>query len=234
MTISPKERIRLWREKRKAEIESMPKLPCACGCGTLIAPMNYNGVENQYVKGHGTKGKKTGQIPHNRIGDKPLTDYEKYSRYRDKRWAEILEMEKIPCACGCGTMIPPFNRLLKPAKYAMGHTVLINGIENRWGKGHIPWTKDKFGEQHPSWRGGTSTLPYGPEFTRRFKKLIRERDNYTCQRCGITQEEYGKTLMVHHLDHNKLNNDPTNLVTACLQCNNWASNHRDEPFIPAE
>jgi 5-methylcytosine-specific restriction endonuclease McrA len=74
------------------------------------------------------------------------------------------------------------------------------------------------------------TLPYGPEFTRKFKKLIRERDNYTCQRCGKTQAQEGRVLQVHHLDHNKMNNDPTNLVASCGLCNIWASHHRDEPF----
>jgi hypothetical protein len=43
----------------------------------------------------------------------------------------------------------------------------------------------------------------------------------------------GKKLQVHHLDHDKMNNDPTNLVAACGSCNVWASYHRDEPFIPA-
>ena len=87
------------------------------------------------------------------------------------------------------------------------------------------------GEGNPGWNNGASTLPYGPEFTRRYKRLIRQRDSYTCQRCGKTKERSGKALHVHHIDHNKANNDPTNLVTVCNACNVWLSYHRAEPFI---
>lgn len=34
---------------------------------------------------------------------------------------EIATMPLIPCACGCGELIPPINTNLKPAKYKHGH-----------------------------------------------------------------------------------------------------------------
>lgn len=86
------------------------------------------------------------------------------------------------------------------------------------------------GERNPAWKGGASMLPYGPEFTRKYKRLILERDGYTCQRCGRTRGELPCPMHVHHLDHNKLNNDPTNLVASCGPCNSWANHHRDQPF----
>lgn len=88
------------------------------------------------------------------------------------------------------------------------------------------------GPLNHGWRGGTGTLPYGPEFTRKFKRMIRERDGQTCQRCGITREEYGKTLEVHHIDHDGMNNDPLNLATVCASCNVWCWWHKDEPLVP--
>lgn len=88
------------------------------------------------------------------------------------------------------------------------------------------------GERNPGWKGGSGTLPYGPEFTRKFKRMIRERDGQTCQRCGITRADYGKTLEVHHIDHDKANNDPLNLATVCSSCNVWCWWHRDEPLVP--
>ncbi len=88
------------------------------------------------------------------------------------------------------------------------------------------------GERNPGWNGGSGTFPYGPEFTRKFKQMIRERDNQTCQRCGITRAEYGKTLEVHHIDHDKSNNDPANLATVCASCNVWCWWHQDEPLVP--
>lgn len=54
----------------------------------------------------------------------------------------------------------------------------------------------------------------------RYKVL--ERDNYTCQTCGMNEED-GKTIVVHHKDRtgfgkkNK-NNNMDNLITLCVQC----------------
>lgn len=47
-----------------------------------------------------------------------------------------------------------------------------------------------------------------------FRSAIRERDNYTCQLCGMIR----KGLDVHHIDENKLNCDPDNLITLCRKC----------------
>ena len=46
-----------------------------------------------------------------------------------------------------------------------------------------------------------------------------ERDEYKCQCCGI---EDGKLqtnkLIVHHIDVDRQNNSPSNLITLCTQC----------------
>lgn len=106
-----------------------------------------------------------------------------------------------------------------------------------FGKSHTEETKRLLSEQrtgplHHGWRGGVATLPYGPGFTRKLKRLIRERDGDRCVRCGKSQADNHRTLEVHHLDHDKLNNDPSNLATSCGSCNVWASWHRDEPWPP--
>jgi ABC-type multidrug transport system ATPase subunit len=86
------------------------------------------------------------------------------------------------------------------------------------------------GEKNHGWKGGISKLPYGFEFNDELKHVIRDRDGNICQRCGKTPEQNKKTLAVHHIDHDKMNNDPRNLVTVCNVCNIWYSNHRDQPF----
>ena len=200
------------QEKRQAEIALMPKIACECGCGELIASFGYEGRPRRYAYGHSSVGKKRATPAWNRIGDKPLTRAEIAKRAREKRYAEIEAMPKIPCKCGCGEMITPITKQGLPCDYAWGHN-----------PGNIRTT-------------GTDILKngYGVDFTRSLRAYIRERDKYTCQRCGITQAQFGRTLDVHHLDHNKLNNDPRNLVCACQNCNTWASFHRDEPFIPVK
>lgn len=47
----------------------------------------------------------------------------------------------------------------------------------------------------------------------RIRKTILERDNHLCQFCGAEAKE------VHHLDGNRANNDPANLVASCRKCN---------------
>lgn len=92
-------------------------------------------------------------------------------------------------------------------------------------------------EKNPNWRNGLSKLPYTFYFTKELKEQIRKRDNYTCQLCGITEEEhlilYGLVLSIHHIDYDKPNCDDNNLITLCRQCNarvNFNRNYWQEHF----
>ena len=77
--------------------------------------------------------------------------------------------------------------------------------------------RDNSGENNPFWQGGASFEPYTKEFNRKLKKQIKERDNYTCQECG--KQLKGKNqLDVHHIDYNKKNSKPLNLITLCKSC----------------
>lgn len=230
-------------KQRKQEIAAMPKIPCACGCGTMIAPINKKGEPAKYAHGHNgntppplkpgyvvwNKGKpnpsasiihKGKKLPNEEIERRTATrlihNGGVYQRKRGwKHTPETIERMKT-----------------------VNRAKALHGEHNPfYGKHHTERAKQiisekKSGERNPNWHNGAATLPYGPEFTRKFKRLIRERDNYTCQRCGKTQAENGCTMQVHHIDHNKMNNDPTNLVTVCNSCNVWLSYHRDEPFTP--
>lgn len=79
-------------------------------------------------------------------------------------------------------------------------------------------------EKNPNWQGGTSFLPYPPEFNNRLKTKILQRDNWTCQHCGITaNKKRGIILHIHHIDFNKNNNDPLNLISLCRRCHGLAN-----------
>jgi hypothetical protein len=75
------------------------------------------------------------------------------------------------------------------------------------GKGNPMYGKIK--ELCPSWKGGTSFEPYSVDWTETLKRSIRERDNYICQLCS----RYGN--VVHHIDYNKKNCCPENLINLC-------------------
>lgn len=76
-------------------------------------------------------------------------------------------------------------------------------------------------DNHPNWRGGISNFPYPLEFSESLKQEIKERDGFTCQ--GIECDGKYKTLSIHHIDHDKDNNLPENLITLCPSCNTKAN-----------
>lgn len=82
------------------------------------------------------------------------------------------------------------------------------------------------GANSPSWKGGLSNEPYPPEFNRRYKELIGNRDNHTCQLCGVPQEECLRVLDTHHIDYDKRNIDERNLISLCRSCNGKVNSNR--------
>lgn len=77
------------------------------------------------------------------------------------------------------------------------------------------------GENSPFWRGGVTDDPYPEEFVR-VRKEIKVRDGYQCQLCEKLEidekVEIGNGLSVHHIDYDKQNCAPENLITLCCSC----------------
>ena len=84
------------------------------------------------------------------------------------------------------------------------------------------------GKNAPNWRGGISFEPYGLEFNNMLKRKIRNRDNHTCQECGFSKKELGYKLHIHHIDYNKRNNLPNNLISLCKSCHSKTNFNREQ------
>lgn len=85
--------------------------------------------------------------------------------------------------------------------------------------------RKRTGENHPNWRGGLSYEPYGKGWKQR-KIEIRDRDNHQCQLCG--KKETTGAFDVHHIDYDKTNLDPNNLITLCKSCHMKTGFHREQ------
>lgn len=108
-------------------------------------------------------------------------------------------------------------------------------------KGRKPWNKGKkysnpkqsvamSGEKNSNWKGGISKEEYSQHWTDDLKEAVRKRDNYMCQECGISQDELGgylKKLDIHHIDYDKYNLNPINLISLCRSCHAKTSFNRD-------
>uniref|UniRef100_A0A6M3LWH2 Putative HNH endonuclease n=1 Tax=viral metagenome TaxID=1070528 RepID=A0A6M3LWH2_9ZZZZ len=78
------------------------------------------------------------------------------------------------------------------------------------------------GEGNPNWQGGFSQ--YAPGFNGALREEIKKRDNYTCQLCGATEVE----LAVHHINYDKDNHLPSNLISLCTNtCHSRTNGNRE-------
>jgi hypothetical protein len=84
---------------------------------------------------------------------------------------------------------------------------------------------DLSGENSASWKGGLSFQGYCKTWNDcEFKQYIFERDSYKCQ--NIYCHHTSTRLSRHHIDYNKKNCDPNNVITLCNSCNARANKNR--------
>lgn len=100
--------------------------------------------------------------------------------------------------------------------------------KNPFKKGHIPWNKGKkflqiSGENNPNWKGGKDKILLARSQIEYFiwRKMVFERDNYTCQKC---KDNKGHNLNAHHIENFSTNIEKryavSNGITLCNKCHN--------------
>jgi hypothetical protein len=88
-----------------------------------------------------------------------------------------------------------------------------NGEDNSfYGRRHTAATREM-----PSLQAMERCIPsigeYGPDWTEELRAQIMSRDQGCCQLCGAAE-----ALQVHHVDLNRANSEPRNLLTLCASC----------------
>ena len=87
-------------------------------------------------------------------------------------------------------------------------------------------SKAQLGEKSHLWRGGLSFEPYDKNWTNKFKRAIRKRDNQICMLCGIHKEKLNRILDVHHINYNKKLSIPQNCISLCRSCHSKTNQNR--------
>lgn len=98
--------------------------------------------------------------------------------------------------------------------------------------GKVAWFKGLSSEMQPNWKGGLCPSPYPKQFNAELKLEIRERDNFECQLCGISEKQsiinYGRVLSINHINFDKNNCSKDNLNSLCCMCNSIVNGEREK------
>jgi hypothetical protein len=85
--------------------------------------------------------------------------------------------------------------------------------------------KRSAGEANANWRGGLSRLPYPWNF-REISAAIIERDGFACRAPDCRGAD--KRMTAHHINYDKSDCRPINLIALCSACNSRANFGRDQ------
>lgn len=175
---------------------------CKCGCGRAI-PEGYGPPQRpmKFLNGH------------------------------LKRFLEEHKDDMIKCACDCGQLRLRYNSLGKELKYITGHywqgkakpeskLAKEHKRQAQLGRKRPEHSERMAGKGNPNWHDGISYEPYGQEFNKQLKLQILERDSYMCQVCS------NRATIPHHINYNKKDNSPQNLIAVCRNCNGKANYNR--------
>ena len=177
-----------------------------CGCGKLREQFDKRGRERYYIKGHTKVGFKF-----SKESLKKMSEAHKGQISVMKGKLMSLESRK------------KMSEAHKGKKLTKEHKMNISDSLK--------------GEKGPGWLGGKSFEPYDVGFNKQLKEQIRQRDNHRCQQCFRHQDELFKNtkagirqykLYIHHIDYNKQNNNPNNLISLCLNCHTQTNFKRDD------
>jgi len=78
--------------------------------------------------------------------------------------------------------------------------------------------RNSSGPNNGNWKNGASLENRPPELTTSLIQSIRKRDNFQCQFCGVKRKKGHRKLDTHHIDDDRRNNHPDNLITLCKEC----------------
>ena len=168
-----------------------------------------------------TKNKRNSKISHSKLGHF-VSDVQKQNQRKKMLGRKATEKHKEKIS----------KKLTEFYSSPKGVNLKKKFSLDRTGKYHSDDTKRKIGdsqrqEKNHAWMGGISLQGYGTEFNNILREKIRFRDSYCCQKCFLHQSKLGRKPDIHHIDYNKKNNKPENLISLCRTCHSQTNFNRN-------
>ena len=229
---------------------------CSDSCGKVIQKYRLSGKERLYAIGHSPQERAARSRNGRKVWDKPgfreksrrVARETNKRRMEDESYVESLR-ERMRRQSLEWWQDPEYRRMHREMKRDKAKGVRTWKTKNSQAQAELmrrmslEWWSDPevrkaklaclrrprpsiSRENNPNWRGGRSFEPYSTEFTEELKAKIRARDGHACFICGLREEDHHRSLAVHHIDYDKENCDPANLVTLCDTCHGKTSHRR--------
>ena len=179
---------------------------CECGCLQFVSKPGNRFIHRHNLRGQKSWNKGLTKETDERVAKSAIVVKRVLADPKVKA-KQIRGKDKKPRKSGTGK----YSRTAK-------HIAIIIEIQNRLDV-KVARSAHMKADLNPNWKGGIGKLPYPFNFNNKLKELIRERDGYICQLCSKTQEENNQRLSIHHIDYDKDNLDPKNLISLCRSCN---------------
>ena len=237
------------KKERKAKRRSIGQ-PCECGCGKWTSPYR------RFISGHNMKGKtkenhsglasKSEKIKGRTKETHPYLTAMAWRKGRTKnddagiasqarkmtgRTKENHPGRAIASQKLVGRTKENDSGRASQAEKMTGrtkenHPGIAAQAEKMYGSGNSMY--GKCGPLSPSWQGGITNEPYCQVWgDKEYKEDIKARDNYQCQNPDCWKNEFKDLLVIHHINYNKKDCIPSNLITLCRSCNMRANFNRD-------
>jgi len=216
------------RDKRPCKPINQPNGPaplCKCGCDTPVKWISKDQKWQKYAPGHYLgMARKNAQPFFGKT--RPLLVRAKINRKeREKRGEnpthplfeeggrDILQDLYV----SQNHTIKEIAKMLITGSKTVAKAMEYHGIPQRTLSESLLLRGSVSGPNNPAWKGGIAKWAYAPDW-KRLCKQIKDRDKWTCQLCGEQRKRWGHKLHVHHIDEDKTNNDPCNLISLCSAC----------------
>ncbi len=185
---------------------------CECGCGEYTNIQK--GKAKEFILGHNSIANSDSIKEQGKERWKDL-DYRKtQTKSHKKYWSKPGSSERMSVAC-----VKKFEDPDERKKTSDGVKRYFEDPEAL-----IKLSCALRGISREEWKDFIAKEPYCSIWTKEYINFIKERDNWKCQntKCWKTS----KTICAHHIDYNKKNCVPENIITVCLSCNSRANANR--------